>query len=101
MSYSGSKYNLGGNYDFASDLGMGGGAAAASTSGAGSAGFLAGGPLGAAIGVGGSFLSQYLAQRAAQDEKRKELAMRAQENYDQDQTQAMNNLMGAYRAALL
>lgn len=95
MSYLGSKY------DYASDVGSPNVGGSMDMASAGAMGGMAGGPLGAAIGVGGSFLSQYLAQRAAQEEKKKEMAMRSQENYDQAQTQAMNNLMGAYRAALL
>lgn len=76
-----------------------GGIASSAAAGAGAGTW--GGAGAAGIGVAGSFLSNYLAQRAAQEEKKKELQIRGIEQHTEGQNQAMNNLMGAYRAALL
>jgi hypothetical protein len=46
-------------------------------------------------------LSQYLAQRAQQEENKKKMEMQGIKEHTEGQAQAMNNLMGAYRAALL
>lgn len=57
-------------------------------------------PAAAAIGVGGSFLQQYLAQKAKQEADKKAAAMSANQQYTQDQVNILNSLMNSYKGAL-
>lgn len=78
----------------------GGGADAASTGTAAATGAAAGGPAGAAIMVGGQFLTNYLAAKAAEERQKRDMAMKNQEQYGQNQNAAIGNMMSAYARAL-
>ena len=69
---------------------------------AGGAGLAASGgnPYVAGAMIAGSFLSNYLAQKAADERQKKELAMRTQENYANDQSKALDTQLAAWRGAL-
>jgi len=73
---------------------------AGSTTAAAGAGFAAGGPAGAAISVGGQFLTQYLAAKAAEERQKRDMAMKNQQDYAQNQNSAFGNEMSAYARAL-
>jgi hypothetical protein len=76
--------------------GMDPGAAVAS----GASGFAAGGPVGAAIGVGGSFLSQYLNQRHQEEQARKKAMWDAAQYEGDARTGALKTMLQAYGQAL-
>jgi len=69
---------------------------------AGGAGLAASGgnPYVAGAMIAGSFLSNYLAQKAADERQRKDLLMKSQENYANDQRQGLNTQLAAWRGAL-
>lgn len=74
---------------------------AASSVGTGAAqGAMMGGPAGAAIGAGGSFLSSYLAQQAADERAKRDRAAQIEQQYAQNQNQGFDTLMNTYRGAL-
>ena len=52
-----------------------------------------GGPSGAAIAVGGQFLMQHMAQRAAEEEARKQRAVQIEAQYGQDQNKGFDSMM--------
>lgn len=90
---------LGTKYDFSGDAGS---AAPMKKGGSGMD------PASAGIMVGGSFLSNYLAQRAAEEQNRKQMLAQAEmqkgeaaKNSGDMQNQALSNLMSAYRSALM
>lgn len=60
-----------------------------------------GGPAGAAIGAGGAFLNSYLQAKAREAEQKKAMAMQAAKGHETGQTNALGNMMNAFRAALL
>jgi len=81
--------------------GAGEGSGMEQSAGVGAAGAAASGnPYMAAASIGGQFLSQYLAAKAAQERQKQALAMKAEENYSNDQNNAFKSLMGTYRSAL-
>ena len=57
-------------------------------------------PAGAAMNVGGQFLMQYMAQKARENEAKKQAALGASQQYTQDQMSILNNLMNSYKTAL-
>lgn len=57
-------------------------------------------PMTAGMMVGGSFLSNYLAQRAQEEENRKKMMVDAAKTQGQQEQGALGQLMSAYRAAL-
>lgn len=65
------------------------------------AGGVMGGPVGAGIMVGGQFLTNLIAQRAADERHKRELEAQAAERHGQQEQNAYSNLMSAYKAALL
>ena len=75
----------------------GGGAEVAQGAGMG---MMAGGPAGAAIGAGGSFLSSYLAQQAADERAKRDRAAQIEQQYAQNQNQGFDTLMNTYRGAV-
>jgi len=65
-------------------------------------------PATAGIMAGGSFLSQYMAQKAQEEMARKKAQVEAElaqgendQTYGKNQNEALQSLMGAYRSALL
>jgi predicted transcriptional regulator len=65
-------------------------------------------PYSAGIMAGGMFLSQYMAQQAQEQMARKQAQVQAQlamgendQNYGKNQNEALQNLVGSYRSALL
>lgn len=57
-------------------------------------------PVSAGVMAGGSFLSQYMAQKAAEEEARKKREVEIAQQYGQDQNHVFQNLMQVYRSAL-
>lgn len=91
MSPSPAQNSLGGD-DMASSLGSG----AAS----GGAGFMMGGPAGAAVSVGGQFLTNYMAQKAADERQRRQNAVQIANDYAQNQNKGFDTMMRAWGGAL-
>lgn len=86
--YAGAQKSGGGGMDFGS------------AAGAGASGFAAGGPVGAAIGVGGSFLSQYLNQRHQEEQARKAAELSAAKYEGDSKSNALSEMLNAWRSAL-
>ncbi|KHD88837.1 MAG: hypothetical protein OM95_06895 [Bdellovibrio sp. ArHS] len=80
--------------DFASS----GGGEAAAASGAGAAGMSS--PAAAGIMAGGQFLSNYLAQKAADERARRDRAAQIEQQYAQNQNQGFDTMMKAFGGAL-
>mgnify|MGYP007071037857 CR=1 FL=1 len=57
-------------------------------------------PMTAGIAVGGNFLTQYMAMKAAEEQKKKDREVQIAQQYGQDQNAAFQNLMQVYRSAL-
>ena len=74
--------------------------AAADIGGAATSGAMAGGPAGAALMAGGSFLSNYLAQKAADERAKRDRAMQIEQQYAQNQNQGFDTMMKAWGGAL-
>ncbi len=58
-------------------------------------------PAAAGIMMGGQFLSNLIAQKAADERNRRELMADAAKSHSASESNAMGNMMNAYRAALL
>jgi hypothetical protein len=58
-------------------------------------------PATAGIMVGGQFLSQYLAQKAADERHKRELLSQAAVQHGQGEQHAIDSMMSAYKSALL
>jgi len=56
--------------------------------------------IGPAASVGGSFLVNYLAAKAAEERQRRDLAMRTQADYAQNQNKGMDTLLNAWTRSL-
>lgn len=63
-------------------------------------GWQAGGPVGAGVAVGGRFLENYLAQKAAEEKERRQQAAMNAQSYAQNQQQGFDTLMRTYGGAL-
>lgn len=63
-------------------------------------GALMGGPGGAAVMVGGQFLSQYLAQKAAEEQAKRQRAVDIERGYTKNMGDALSQKLAAYRSAL-
>lgn len=68
--------------------------------GAGATGAMAGGPAGAAVAVGGSLLSQYIAQKAADERAKREMTSQAYQKQASDEQNIINSIMGSNARAL-
>lgn len=66
----------------------------------GAQGAAMGGPAGAAMAVGGSFLSNYLAQKAADERAKRDRAAQIEQNYAQNQNQGFDTMMRTAQGAL-
>jgi hypothetical protein len=66
----------------------------------GGAGFLAGGPAGAAVSVGGSLLTNYLAQKAATERQKRQQSVQIENEYTKNMGDALTQQLAAYRGAL-
>jgi len=55
----------------------------------------------AGIGVAGSFLANYMAQKAAEEKQKKQNLVQIEQQYGQSQNQGLESLMNTYRTALL
>lgn len=84
-------------YDYAQKSGA---ADLAGPASAGASGAMAGGVPGALIGLGGGFLSQYLAQRAQEEENKKKAMLEAAQTQGQGETNALNTMLQGWRGAL-
>lgn len=73
---------------------------AGSMASAGAQGAAMGGPAGAAMAVGGSFLSQYMAQKAADERQKRQMDLQIQQDYGQNQNKGFQTMMETYRGAL-
>lgn len=63
-------------------------------------GAAAGGPMGAAIGAGGSFLNSYLQAKAAEAQQKKQMLAQAAQTQGQGEQNALSNLISVWRGAL-
>ncbi len=73
---------------------------AAQTGTAAATGFAMGGPAGAAIAAGGTLLTNYLAQKAADERQRRQNAASIEQTYGQNQTNAYNSILANLGRAL-
>lgn len=67
---------------------------------AGMSGAAMGGPMGAAIGAGGSFLTQYIAQRAADERAKRQAIGQAYQNQASNEQNIINTIMANNARAL-
>lgn len=73
---------------------------AGQVAGAGLSGAAVGGPAGAAVDVGGSLLSQYIAQKAADERAKREMTAQAYQKQASDEQNIINSIMGSNARAL-
>lgn len=66
----------------------------------GGTGAALGGPAAAGIMVGGQFLTNYMAQKAADERAKRDRAVQIEQQYGQDQANAFQQLMKTYQGAL-
>lgn len=88
MSPPVAQNSLGGD-DMAAQMGT------SATSGA-----MMGGPVGAGVAVGGQFLMNYMAQKAADERARRDRAVQIENQYAQNQNKGFDTMMNAFRGAL-
>ena len=88
--------DLSGGQDFASTASP---ATAGAASGAGGAAAMSN-PAAAGIMMGGSFLSNYLAQKAQDEREKRNREMQIEQNYAQNQNQGFDTMMKAFGGAL-
>lgn len=81
------------------DAGAGGGDTSGLVS-AGMSGAAAGGPYGAAIAVGGKYLSNYLAQKAQDERAYRVRAAKNAQTYGKTQNESLQNMGSYWRSAL-
>lgn len=94
------KTNALGGQDMSNQLAAQAGPNAASLATAAGTGALAGGPLGAGIMVGGQFLSQYLGQKAAAEQAKRQRAVDIEREYTKNMGDALSQKLSAFRSAL-
>lgn len=73
---------------------------AASAGSAAASGAMMGGPVGAGVAVGGQFLMNYMAQKAADERARRDRAVQIENQYAQNQNKGFDTMMNAFRGAL-
>ena len=94
------KTNALGGQDMSNQLAAQAGPNAASLATAAGTGALAGGPVGAGIMVGGQFLSQYLGQKAAAEQAKRQRAVDIEREYTKNMGDALSQKLSAFRSAL-
>lgn len=102
FSASAKNYDLGGN-ELNSALQIQGDTTSSNLAKLGQAGLsgaLAGSPMGAGIMVGGQFLSQYLGQKAAAEQAKRQRAVDIEREYTKNMGDALSQKLAAFRSAL-